>query len=299
VDFTDDSFSPLTNYCAIMFKDTAVIGSNDGSADYRATKRIRMGTDFTVSSSSGSSKFEVAVQESALELAWFEPSGSYAVPRYEKLEIGVALPDSLMQLVTSYMETGEGLNPFDPDQLDVYAIFERRDANGDWTIDRVTNGFYFEDFELNYELENIPSWGLWDWLPVATNFPFRIRFAPTQIVEHRCQVFIAWNGSQMESSPFNFWVSSSDNPGFVRVAPNNRYLEYPNNSLFFPVGQNLSPNERMARAFYSDGNYTLARCSGLLPGGDARSMVSALGYGLSQCSGTRRYAPVIYHEIQC
>jgi len=122
---------------------------------------------------------------------------TFAVGRYEKLELQV-------DLKATYQ------NPFDPDDLDLWAEFTAPSGKG-WKI----WGFY-----------NPSNWSaLW-----------MVRFAPTETGTWRYVVKVRNREGMAESKVGEFLTVESKHPGFIRIADNQRYLQYADGSSFYGVG---------------------------------------------------------------
>lgn len=68
---------------------------------------------------------------------------------------------------------------------------------------------------------------------------WRFRFTPTEVGNWRYRIGAQIGNEALNVSSGRFEVTESTAPGFVRVAPNQRYFEFDNDTPYFPVGQNL------------------------------------------------------------
>ena len=127
------------------------------------------------------------------------PTGEtgFPVPRYEKLELRI-------ELQATYQ------NPFDPDQLDLWAEFTAPSGKV-WKI-----------------------WGFYN--PSSSSALWMVRFAPTETGTWRYVVKVKDHEGTAESKPAEVAVVESKRPGFVGLAPNKRYLQFSNGSPFYGVG---------------------------------------------------------------
>ena len=101
-------------------------------------------------------------------------------------------------------------NPFDPEQIDLSAEFTAPSGKK-WVI----SGFY-----------NPSSWGsLW-----------MVRFSPTEKGVWRYAVTAADSEGTAEARTGRLTVVDSPHHGFVRVAPNRRYLRYDDGTSYYGVG---------------------------------------------------------------
>lgn len=151
------------------------------------------------------------------------------VLRYKKLELGVILPNDLQVKIDRFINNtfGEKINPFVEKNLDVEMEFQHISTG----ITKIIDGFYFRDFERN-DLTN-------DWDPKATDYPFRVRFAPPLNGKWSAKLKIKQNGIELyAANEFNFNVVESGDPGYVKVHGNQKNLQR-GNRMIFPVGHNF------------------------------------------------------------
>lgn len=175
------------------------------------------------------------------------------VMRYEKLELGVQLPQNLLDKVNNFVHEmavphSEKLNPYVDWDMKVYAEFiHYASSPSPISID----GFFTKEFtSWNAEILPAPINGelyateieykaVGGWNETVNNFPFRIRFAPPKNGQWKTRVKIEVEGINVLTSEFFlFNVVESGNPGYVGVGQNGRYLKH-NGKTFFPVGCNL------------------------------------------------------------
>ena len=177
--------------------------------------------------------FHAYIQNNGMDLAWYAPNLTPGtVGLHEKLEIGVQFNDSIHQKIERFInrETGEKLNPFNPEEVDLYAEFWV-EVGGDWYGPQRMNGFYYNEFERNPALTHYDT--------IDTPHDFRIRFAPTVLGDWRCQVKAVVDGyDTLNAYEFTFSCVTSSRKGYMTVGDNKRYFKR-GNEPFFPVGQNL------------------------------------------------------------
>jgi len=122
-----------------------------------------------------------------------------AVKKYEKFEV-------LLEL-----EHVEIANPYDPSDIDVYAIFT---TPSNRTI-RI-NGFY----------DNYQQADLW-----------KLRFSPGEIGEYSYQVFVNDGGRQGKSDPSVFGALESEHHGWIRPSSvNPHYFSHDDGTSYYGVG---------------------------------------------------------------
>ncbi len=122
---------------------------------------------------------------------------SATIGLYEKFELRIGL-DATYE------------NPYDPEQIDLRAEFTSPSGKK-WVI----WGFY-----------NPSGWSrLW-----------MVRFAPTEKGTWRYVVKVTDREGTAQSRPGTFTATDSPHHGFVRIAPNQRYLAYSDDTAFYGVG---------------------------------------------------------------
>ena len=160
------------------------------------------------------------------------------MPRYARLEL-------TLDLAATYD------NPFDPDEIDVWAVFTS--PKGQTT--RI-NGFLDAPFtrRLDHDTEVIESAGAPVW---------RIRFAPALEGRWRYRVFARDRSGETSLRQASFTVGASKNPGFIRRADHTpRMFAYDNGRPYFAIGENMCWGSRRGSFDYEDWLPPLARAGG-------------------------------------
>lgn len=155
------------------------------------------------------------------------PSTKGSVGRYEKFEVGLTLD-------RDFAARAPGRNPFDPADVSVSAQFTS--PNG--YISAARDGFYYQDFTLHpeYLAANDARY----WQPRPTQQPWRVRFAPDTVGTWRYVLTVRYGDGTTETSPaYTFECVPSANPGFLRVAPNQRNLVFDRGQPFMAIGSNV------------------------------------------------------------
>ncbi|MHC4518407.1 MAG: DUF5060 domain-containing protein, partial [Planctomycetota bacterium] len=125
------------------------------------------------------------------------PSTSSQVGLYEKFELRIDLDAKYS-------------NPFDPQQIDVQAEFTSPSGHK-WTI----WGFYY---------------------PSGWSHLWMVRFAPTEKGTWKYTVRVTDQEGTAQSKARTFTAVDSSHHGFVRIAPNQRYLVHDDGTSFYGVG---------------------------------------------------------------
>ena len=119
-------------------------------------------------------------------------------------------------------------NPFDPDQIDVYARFTSP-AGKQIRV----NGFLDQPFTRTLE-------GRTEQIKPAGEPVWKICFAPDSVGHWRYQVFARTPTGSAQLPERSFEVSPSDSPGFIRCSRTNPgAFAYDNGQPFFAVGENV------------------------------------------------------------
>lgn len=157
--------------------------------------------------------------------------------RYEKLELGVLLPEPLKTKLDNFilkqenpnipMNPQDMINPFLEWELDVEAEFTHVESN---TVQKV-EGFFTIDKKRNYTTL------LWD--NIDSDYNMRIRFAPPKNGAWTAKIRIKSNNILIaESTLFPLLVVESGKHGYITVHPNTKNFEL-DGEVIYPVGQNF------------------------------------------------------------
>ena len=131
--------------------------------------------------------FKASIRANALSVAWMEPTSVWTVGQYEKLELGINLPDDIQNEILTFLNSGTsavyplhlGLNPFNPEEISVEAEFSLAPNQAPaWVYilnqtTRKIHGFWFKNYSRN-ELSEV-------YTDYPSDYHFRIRFAPPLI----------------------------------------------------------------------------------------------------------------------
>ena len=185
-----------------------------------------------------------------------------SVGKYEKVELGVDLPEEINCAVNAFLDSRKGecwdqnminwtecnnldpqkgmLNPFAQEDVNLKAVFTSPTGK---TTRRY--GFFYRRFvRLN---KHTPPAGIPDgydsWQEVSTDYHWRIRFAPDEIGQWSVNVFLEvpnYNINQQLPTTLFFNVVPSNKKGYVSAVPNRKYLKYEETGeSFFGTGENI------------------------------------------------------------
>lgn len=134
------------------------------------------------------------------------------VPQYGLLEIFIELEDQYE-------------NPYDPDQVDLYALVTLPNKE---TV--TVNAFWFEPFsrQLDGDTEIFTQVGDGVWA---------IRFSPLIQGQYSYEMILVDQDGQTSASTYQFMATAPENKGFIRVDPeNSRYFVYDDSTSYVPLG---------------------------------------------------------------
>lgn len=163
-------------------------------------------------------------------LAWFYPQSTpKTAQQFEKIELGIKLPKLVSQRIdfflTSSGPTSDGLNPFDRNDIDIEAVFTH---NG--KIVKRNEGFYFEEYRRDL--------GNNRWKKDTTSYTFRIRHAAEFTGNYQVEVSINIKGLSVGYVNTEFYVESSDNPGFLEKGTYSKHMRHSKTKeSFVGIGQ--------------------------------------------------------------
>lgn len=229
----------ITGSCLEVSSDLHV---NNKNVIMEADNRIHFGPGTNISPVQ-QGDLHASIRPNALQVAWMEPATMGSVGQFKKLELGVKVPDEIQTQIFQFLNSGAsavdvnhpGLNPFNPEEVSVEAVFNTSVSHPfipvPIAIERKAIGFWYREFDRQ-QLGN-------EYTELATDYHFRVRFAPPRTGNWTCVIRMYINGAlSYETSPFHFNVVSSGNPGYVKVGDSKRFLVRGNN-MFFPIGVNI------------------------------------------------------------
>lgn len=218
-----------------------------GEKAFRADEVINLKPGFSVTALTGDGNFHAYIQKADFMPVVYHPLATPGeVGKWERFEIGVPLPETVLDQVNTFLttETG-GLNPFNPEQLRIEANFEflAYPHIADPAFSQTVDGFYYRDFYRQEDAETKADW----WVEIPTEHAFRVRFSPSHLGTYRCTVRIFVNGVETHTAnPFLFKCVPSASKGPLIYGnefnsdKRHRYLKYyETDEMFFANGTNI------------------------------------------------------------
>lgn len=185
------------------------------------------------------------------------------VEKNTRVEIGISVPEWLKNQINAFLDKKDGqtYNPFDPEWLDVEAVFMHSES-GDlsdkkFDIVRKTYGFCYRGYSRQRESRTDPTYTKWTYLP--DDFQFRVRFAPEKSGKWKCKLVFKVRG-EVHHSTEDIYFTATESEALGPIGLSNgkgaqqQYLRFTeNNSAYFPVGMNLLWTDllRLSPAHYS------------------------------------------------
>lgn len=182
----------------------------------------------------GGNSLSITAQKTGdFELAVFEPAAwNGTVERFEKLELGLRLPSHLNQQVMAFAAGMPGLNPYNPEDISVEAVFT---APSGWQ--RTVYGFYYRDYARD-DVNN-------QWHELPTDYPWRIRFAAHENGAWQVSVTVKYRTSSGITDigyvNLGYTVVQGSNPGNLQVGNSGYHLRFSGTGeSFFAMGASIT-----------------------------------------------------------
>lgn len=228
--------SPFLQQC-VEFPDTQTfLFTGNSNKEIQANKTIKIEPGFKAEAftSTGGMKLSIT-PASPVSIVSMNYADLTQVRKYDKFELGIALPASLQTQVDNYLQNAavpanQKVNPFLEWKLRIVAEFK----NEGYTYTYPVDGFYFR----NFERDTVNDY----WTDLGTPYPFRVRFAPHFGGNWTCTVKVYVNNwLTYTATPFTFTVVDAGFPGFVQVHSNGKNFRRgeDDDNYFYHVGQNL------------------------------------------------------------
>lgn len=228
------------NYSGLIATEPTDI-SNTAEINYLAGEKVQLKDGFHAGAFSGNGYFHAGIERNDFPVQEFDTLFSWGpgwVQEYGKLEYGLDLPSDIDALLADYFtnrSSPTGINPFDPDDINIVATF----TSPSGIQDRVVYGFYYEPF--------ISAGTVWI-APASNNYNFRVRFAPTEVGEWKCSISVnspnhkfssTYTANNLHFTCIQTWADGQEK-GYLQVGRYKRQLKYSySGASFFAIGQNI------------------------------------------------------------
>lgn len=168
-------------------------------------------------------------QANAQQIKLLSPSSS---PKWDKVEIGIRLPQTIEDKVAAFLQKSKGnkgINPFDPQQLSIEAVFTAPDNSK-----KTCYGFYYNEFNRTTT----------EWVPITTSHLFRVRMAPHLAGNWSAEIAVVAEGKKEVLGNVTFNCTAGKNKGEVVATSSSslssKFLSLSENKEpFFAIGLNL------------------------------------------------------------
>jgi hypothetical protein len=190
---------------------------------YEAGQEILLSPGFAVVQVPAFGSFNAKISQTTLNPVSFSPNG-WTVGRFSRFEIGIDIPASINQQIESFLNANGGTNPYNKDQISLKGTFTSPSGNSS-----IRNGFYYREININGNAYN----------QSASQYPFRIRLAPTENGTWSFKLELFVNGGKIDEFIGSFDVIESGKRGNIHVGNYNHLVDYYGNS-FFAIGQNIA-----------------------------------------------------------
>jgi len=189
--------------------------------EYWASKAVRCGLQFF-----SGAKWRGQISIGDVRFGGARPEEGLAVRRFHCLTTA----SRAYELVEfSFDITGQAANPFDPDQVNVQALFTTPSGK---VVTRPA--FYYQGyrrFQDRDQTEQVTPAGRASW---------RVRYTPTEAGPHTWSIRVATGGRRLETSPQTLVVAAGDPNGFPAVSADDpRYFVTADGKDFYPIGLNI------------------------------------------------------------
>ncbi len=211
--------------------------------DFISSTEVHLKPGFSAYGFNGNGYFHASVIKSEIPLVVFTPENTNGeVGKYDKLEIGVRLPQNVYDEIDNFINeipNVNKLNPFNESDINVIADFYTLTGNNLATenFKHTVYGYYHNEYKTVIETpaNAVNSYYEKD----TTSFRFRVRFAPWLIGYWKCKIRVEINGHGiLYSKSFNFKCVPSSTNAYMQKGTNNYFFTL-NNNTYMPIGQNL------------------------------------------------------------
>lgn len=152
------------------------------------------------------------------------------IPRFEKFEVTFQVSTTATNLQLPYdANPPAGITPA------IGISVEGEFSPDNWQTIYTQPAFYYQDFD--YQIKDGREW------MYPQGYAWKLRFAPMQIGTWQYRIRATDASGTTLTAPQSFTVTTSNNPGFVRVSSDPRYFELSDGTYFPGLGYNMNYNQ--------------------------------------------------------
>jgi hypothetical protein len=161
-----------------------------------------------------------------------DPTVQNKVGKHKRLEVGFKIPSNTTVQINRFLNGGNGINPFDPTQIDFKVILT--DPNGN----KMTRyAFYYKPFITDLEKDVF--------IEDTTDFVWRFRFAPPILGKWKIALELIVGSSKINEEALTFECVESNQKGTLQTTNtgenSDRWLKFSEtNQPFFAISNNIS-----------------------------------------------------------
>lgn len=203
--------------------------------------------------SKGNVKLKLS-EKAVFNVAVMNYSNLDKILKFEKFELGIELPKEIQTKVDNFVKnavvpSNQKLNPYVDLPLDINRIPGLKVTAEYFCYETgevfIVDGFYNQEFKpysnplssANGAYTDAIYNSLGGYTPIPTSYSFLNRFAPNSSGMWLAKIKLTSPRINYESNVFSFNVVDSENPGYVGVTDNGRFLKH-NEKTFIPIGCN-------------------------------------------------------------
>ncbi|MBI2269833.1 MAG: VCBS repeat-containing protein, partial [Bacteroidetes bacterium] len=211
-----------------------------------AGKCVHLLNGFHAGNFTAGGNFHATISNTLLDLKVITPYSAIgaSVGKYEKYELGIKLPATIQAQIDNYLAGGSGINPYDPDQIDIsFNAFRttpfRHSISG--------YAFFYKEFihnSTNTSWDNVIN-------DPNKDYTWRLRIAPDEVGEWSGSISVNVNHTTVSIGCFNFNCVPSNNQGYLKVGNYDRLKFSETGNQFFGIGQNIGFVNSFSCAYYS------------------------------------------------
>lgn len=150
--------------------------------------------------------------------------------RWKTVEIGISVPETQRMYREFTADHTRGTNPYTAHNMWMKFICNEQSY--------VCSAFYMDDCEADLQQNHF--------IPVESEYPWRVRFVPPEAGDYECVLLIGENEktAQPQSTGIKFHVNPGQRHGYLNTVSGSPHLQFSDDTPFFILGQNIAWSER-------------------------------------------------------